>query len=357
MSTFDPWQFAGRKSLAVEAHYTTDGEFESTGLDYGDYGRMHTAERAPRHKDCVPPFAHDTEQLKKVLMLRALRYLRGTTPIRELHNADWEQLNRRATEKALRGYKIRSDAPRVQHEMQARHRASVRRAGGFLQLLAAIAYRAWRLGQDSVAVGESLGISPVNVRATLQRLRDSARQLGFDVGLDRRSETRKYADDKRLRRMAARKAKKAPADKSERKPQPKPVPKPVPKPQPKPKCQPRPKPERKERRKVDVQKVAALRNRGLTFHAIAKEIGFCCPEIRRAVRLAGVQLPPARGVNCYRSPLAGFDGSKIVELYRAGKSVSEIASSMGYPLGAGQNRVRYTLVRAGVYVPKANRAA
>ncbi len=116
-------------------------------------------------------------------------------------------------------------------------------------------------------------------------------------------------------------------------------------------------PEPKSRRRVDLQKVAALRKRGLTFHAIAKEIGFCCPAIRRAVRLAGLQLPPAAGVKRYRPPLAGFDAGKVVELYKGGQSVSEIASAMGYRLGTGQNHVRYTLMRAGVYVPKANRAA
>jgi hypothetical protein len=355
MSTFDPWQFAGRKSFAVEARYTTDGEFESTGIDYGDYGRMHTAQRAPRYKDCVPPFALNTEQLKKVLMVRALRYLRSNSPGDAVHKADWHQLNRRATEKALRGYEIRPDAPRVQHEMLAKHRRAVIRAGGFLQLLAAVAYRAWRLGQDSVAVAESLGIQPCNVRGILQRIRTTARDLGLDAGVDRRSETRKRADEKRLRRMAVQAAKKASVDKPERKPQPKPVTKP--KPESRTKRQPRPKPGHRPRRAVDVQKVVALRTRGLTFDAIAKEVGFCRMAIRRAVRRAGLHLSPAAQGKGHRPPLSGFNAGKVVELYRGGQSVSQIASLIGYRLGTGQNRVRNTLIQAGVYVPKANRAA
>lgn len=285
---FDPHQFAGRQSYPVEVHYTPDGEYESTGLDFSDYQKMHTAKRAPRHKDCVPPFALNTGQLRKVLLLRALRYLKGSVRAEAVHNADWQEVNRRATEKALRGYEIRPDAPRVQHEMQAQHRAAIRRAGGFMQHLAAVAYRAWRLNQDSVAVAESLGIQPCNVRAILQRIRTTARDLQLDAGIDRRSETRKRADEKRLQRMAARAA-----GKPRQKPEPRHKPVPTPKPEPKPKRLPRTKPVPKPRRRVDLQKVVALRNRGFTFHAIAKEVGFCCPAIRRAVRCAALHLPPA----------------------------------------------------------------
>lgn len=347
MSTFDPWQWAGRRSYPVEVTYTTDGDFESTGLDFTDYQRMHTAQHAPRRRDCTPPFSLNTEQLRKVLLLRALRYLRGTAAIDEVHNADWEQVNGRATEKALRGHEIRPDAPRVQHEMQARHRAAIRRAGGFLQHLSAVAYRSWRLGQDSVAVAQSLGIEPCNVRAILQRLRDTARDLGFDAGVDHRSEARKRSAEIRLRRMAARIAERSAAQEAARKPQPKPEPKPIPK----------PKPEHKVRRKVDLQKVVALRNRGLTFDAIAHEVGFCRMAIRLAVRRAGLKLPPAARPRCYRPQVPGFDAGRVVELFGDGQSISEIASLMGYRLGTGQNRVRNALIRAGVYTPKRNRAA
>jgi len=345
---FDPHQFAARKAFAVEAHYTSHREFESTRLDYGDYQKMHTTERASRHKDCVPPFALNTDQFRKVLMLRGLRYLSSYARVDEVHNAAWQELNRRATEKALRGYVIRPDAPRVQHEMQARHRAAIRRSGGFLQHQTAVAYRAWRLGQDSVAVAESLGIQPTNVRAILQRLRDAARDLGFEVGVDRRSEARKGAEKTRQRMAARRGVAKVPK-----------IPQPAPMRQTKPERIPRAKqePEPKLRRAVNLEKVAALRNRGLTFHAIGKEIGFCCPAIRRAVRRAGLRLAPAAKEKGHRSPLSGFDAGKVVELYTAGQSVSQIASLMGYRTGTGQNRVRYTLIRAGVYTRKRNRAA
>ena len=59
---------------------------------------------------------------------------------------------------------------------------AVRRAGGYLQLQGAIAFRAWRLHQDSITVADSLGLTSMNIRVTLQRLRDTAEQLGFPVG-------------------------------------------------------------------------------------------------------------------------------------------------------------------------------
>ena len=47
--------------------------------------------------------------------------------------------------------------------------------------------------------------------------------------------------------------------------------------------------------------------------------------------------------------VAGFDSRRAVALYAAGNKVVDIAVSMGYARGQGQNRVRAALVKAGVY--------
>ena len=41
--------------------------------------------------------------------------------------------------------------------------------------------------------------------------------------------------------------------------------------------------------------------------------------------------------------------AKILRAYRAGKCVAEIARLAGFPVNAGQNRVRGLLMKAGVY--------
>ncbi len=67
-------------------------------------------------------------------------------------------------------------------ELRQRHIDVVKRAGGYMELLAAIAYLAWRMGWRSPEIAESPDVSPVKVRMTLSRLLSIARQLGLDCG-------------------------------------------------------------------------------------------------------------------------------------------------------------------------------
>jgi hypothetical protein len=112
-------------------------------------------------------------------------------------------LNQQATAKALKGHKIGTDAAAIQHEIQASHKAAVRRAGGYLELQAAIAYRSWRLGQSSPIVAESVGMTAWAVRAVLNRLRVAARELGYDTGRAGHSAGKKRAKKNRAIHGAA----------------------------------------------------------------------------------------------------------------------------------------------------------
>jgi hypothetical protein len=44
-----------------------------------------------------------------------------------------------------------------------------------------------------------------------------------------------------------------------------------------------------------------------------------------------------------------FAPAQIVAMYKSGKCVSEIALAIGYPANHGNNRVRRTLISAGIY--------
>ena len=149
-------------------------------IAYEDFSRMHRENHAARQSRWVPPFALNTSQLRRVLLVRCWRYLHNHTPVPE--TLDWQEMKKAATAHTLQPHKILPASPLVQKLMHARHVATVIKCGGYLEFSAAIAYRSWRLGQDSVTVAESLGVSPGTVRINLQRLRDIARQLGFDVG-------------------------------------------------------------------------------------------------------------------------------------------------------------------------------
>ena len=186
---FDDWQFQGR--------YQNHAVSVKSKITFDDYGRsMSTAYRA-EGRGWVPPFALNNEQLQRVLLTRAWRYIHHVVSLPK--DVEWQEVARTATEKALQPHNIKSGSPRIQKLMFVAHVSAVIRAGGLLQLWAAIAFRAWRLGQDSVAVGESLGVSPGAVRINLFRLRDIARSLGYDTGIPHHSYKSKD-HSKRLKR-------------------------------------------------------------------------------------------------------------------------------------------------------------
>jgi hypothetical protein len=167
---FDPYQFAGRGRFPVSA---------ATSIAFTDYQRMHTETHNVNPAAWVPPFALNDKQLQKVLLLRAWRYTHKRGRPQE---ADRDKINADATAKALKGNSVAADAPAIQREMVKAHIAAVRKAGGYMQLHAAISFRSWRLGLNSPEVAESLGMTPYAVRVALWRLRDAAKELGFDVG-------------------------------------------------------------------------------------------------------------------------------------------------------------------------------
>lgn len=168
---FDRYQFDGLRGAfpaSAQSH-----------IAFSDYNTMHTEQHHANPAAWIPPFALNNKQLQQVLIRRAWHYIHG-------HGipaaADRDKINRAATAKALKGTNLHSDAPAIQHEMVSKHKAAVRKAGGFLQLLASIAFRSWRLGMNSVEVAESLDMTPQAVRVNLWRMRDAAKSLGFDTG-------------------------------------------------------------------------------------------------------------------------------------------------------------------------------
>jgi DNA-binding CsgD family transcriptional regulator len=174
---FDDWQFQGR--------YQTRAVSVQTKLSFDDYSRsMQTQHRAQRRM-WTPPFALDDRLLRRVLLARAWRYRHHGTPLPA--NADWQQVNRDATAKALEPHQIKATSPLIQKQMYTMHVRAVIKAGSYLALQSSIAYKRWRLGEDSVQIAEELGISPNAVRIGLARLRDIAKKLGFDIGQEHHS--------------------------------------------------------------------------------------------------------------------------------------------------------------------------
>lgn len=325
---FDHHQFE-RRSVPVNG---------KNGISFDDAKRMQTQSRSTKPAAWVPPFAMSDAKLQKVLLVRAWRYVHGSA-CRKLiphpESINREEINRAATAKALRGYTIRPDAPAIQHQAHAMHQASVRLAGGFLQLMASIAFRSWRLGMDSVAVAETLGTSPQAVRASLWRFREIAKRLGFDVGPAGSTAGMKRAEMTKRERSAPRVS--------------------------------------------AAQRVIALYKAGVPLPEIAVAVGWQRYEnrVRWLLRSAGYPIPYMKmrldaepvivprkkiqavlGTEQERKSTTGrkgnreFSAPRAVELYKAGWKIAHIAMEMGYRRGQGHNRVRRYLRIAGVYKEK-----
>ncbi len=177
---FDRFQFAHCAMPIRHAEYTAEGFQVTEGLDWNDYSRMGVDSRALRNPMWTPPFAASTQKLRKVIVLRAQQYLYGGRGKAMPEKVDWQEVNQRATAKAL-ARQISPSASAYQHQILATHKNSIRRFT-YMGLQAAVAYRAWREGMNSVAIAETLGIAPWNVRQILYGLRKAAARLGFDTG-------------------------------------------------------------------------------------------------------------------------------------------------------------------------------
>lgn len=303
---FDNHQFAGRNNYPASA---------TTGIAFSDYARMHTQTHGAKPTAFVPPFALNDKKLQRVLLHRAWKYAHGGATLPAQFDRD--ALNKAATARALNGYTISNDAASIQHEAIAMHRAAIKRAGGYLEFQAAIAFRSWRLGMDSVAVAETVRITPQAVRQALWRMRNAAKQLGFEVG------RAGYTAGKPRNRPG-------------------------------------------NRMSVDIARLTQLYKQGIGLWAILAKVGLTNDQkdylyVRTRLRAAGYSVPvvihaPTGQKHSSERPMGRpghqLDIPKVIELYQSGLTVGNIAAVFGYQGGHGLTPVRRAIKLAGVYQPR-----
>jgi hypothetical protein len=167
------------KFVQLQSSHKQDAALSS--LSYSDYSnQMHTFSNLPRAARWIPPFVFSEENLRRVLLVRAWRYVHGQKPVPEEINM--AEIDKAATARALEHGKGITAVNPLQHAWAKTHVDAVRRAGSFLALESAIVFRAYRLGQDSPTIGDGVDLTPWAVRQHLNRTLRIARQLGFDCG-------------------------------------------------------------------------------------------------------------------------------------------------------------------------------
>lgn len=147
---FDRHQFAGWQP----GHFSRD--LMDAGLAREDRENIHTTRQLTRLRKWIPEWTASDDKLRAVLSVRIKQHSHYRMP------------------RGPRGL------TETQISLIADHKAAIKRAGSYEALQAAIAYRSFRLGWHSPAVAESLGVTAGMVRQCLARMRNLARELGFE---------------------------------------------------------------------------------------------------------------------------------------------------------------------------------
>lgn len=165
---FDAYQFQARPNRPVSAE---------TGLSWIDYSRMGTIKRRNEghvRRQIIPAWVFEPEKLRRVLAACIWRFVfQSRVPLPETFARDWRALK----EASQREWERYANNQRFREARQLGK--AVEKCGGLAEVYAGVIWRSWRLGQDSVTVGEALYMTPVAVRARLQRIRLAAKWLGY----------------------------------------------------------------------------------------------------------------------------------------------------------------------------------
>lgn len=167
---FDLHQFAGKRGRAVT---------KASGIAFSDYGFMHK-ETGPRKRyvGVVPAFALDERKLAEVLKRLVWRYAHGGRNACP-EEVSLEQLKREAEKHHERYMEMQKIAHLTDYQRNVveAHGRAVKKAGGYLQMYAHVAWLAWRRGMTSTEISIETGVAPYAVRQYLFRMNVIARRL------------------------------------------------------------------------------------------------------------------------------------------------------------------------------------
>lgn len=167
---YDTHQFGNRRNRPASAE---------TGIAWTDYERMGTIKRRNEghvHRRVgTPAWAYEIEKVRRVVAACVWRFtFQSRAALPETFARDWRALK----EAADREFARYANNQAGEKEVRALAKA-VEKCGGLAEMYAGVIWRSWRLGQDCVTVAEALHMTPVAVRVRLQRIRLTAKWLGY----------------------------------------------------------------------------------------------------------------------------------------------------------------------------------
>jgi len=152
-------------------------------LDRQSFDRSHIIRVVGRSKRWIPEFAMNASQLQSVLLHATANYIfrsrkKDLPEIVASNLMFFDQLarDRQACMQAV----MTGSADEKFSRMQAHFDAS-EHCGGYMPLIAAIAYRAWHLRRHSSDIANEVGVTTYYVEQLLHNLRRIAKSLGYST--------------------------------------------------------------------------------------------------------------------------------------------------------------------------------
>jgi hypothetical protein len=151
----------------------------SRSLDYNQFKEMHVIRSVGRPRRWIPEFATDDGQLRSVIIHATLGYIFRAGKVPADITTDREYLKELASDRQAWAEAMVSGSLNAHWQSMEQYIAAVRGCGGYMEMLGAVAYRAYRLRWHDEDIAASLAMTTVSVRTIRFRLLRYAERLGF----------------------------------------------------------------------------------------------------------------------------------------------------------------------------------
>jgi len=137
-----------------------------------------------RDRKYIPVFSANDAQLQLAIRFQCWKYARvgGVRKRRILRQKSWTRFQTMSLADLRRECRKATSRLGVHRQLKLReHKRDLRRAGDYPTQVSIVCWLSWRCGWRSPQISGEVGISPVKVRAILNRVVQGARFLGFET--------------------------------------------------------------------------------------------------------------------------------------------------------------------------------
>lgn len=162
-------------------------------LSFDDIGKMHLFRVKGMRAAArwVSPWVTSDEKLRAVCLFRAWNWsLRSGHRKPMPANISWQQVKQLCDATFARWKKDKWGGPAWEQRNIERFISCVEAAGGYLEMISALAYRSFRSGEDAIEIGNKMQMSHAQVRQHIFRLNQAAVRLGFEQHVHHRTRGR-----------------------------------------------------------------------------------------------------------------------------------------------------------------------